>query len=78
MEWYGEDLDIRPVKHKYLPQYVESDDIERKLIKSVFDSPADKAEMILLKGLIRQIGSIADRAENAADRLTIIAIKRQT
>ena len=29
MEWYGEDLDIRPVKHKYLPQYVESDDIER-------------------------------------------------
>ena len=29
MEWYGESLDIRPVKPKYLPQYVEPDDIER-------------------------------------------------
>jgi len=29
MEWYGESLDIRPVKPKSLPQYVEPDDIER-------------------------------------------------
>ena len=29
MEWYGESLDIRPVKPKSLPQYVEPDDIKR-------------------------------------------------
>ena len=29
MEWYGESLDIRPVRPKSLPQYVEPDDIER-------------------------------------------------
>jgi integrase len=29
MEWYGEGLDIRPVKPKSLPQYVEPDNIER-------------------------------------------------
>jgi len=29
MEWYGESLDIRPVKPKSLPQYVEPDDIEQ-------------------------------------------------
>ncbi len=29
MEWYGESLNIRPVKPKSLPEYVEPDDIER-------------------------------------------------
>jgi integrase len=29
MEWYGESLNIRPVKPKSLPQYVEPEDIER-------------------------------------------------
>ena len=29
MEWYGESLDIRPVKPETLPQYVKPDDIER-------------------------------------------------
>ena len=58
----------------------ESDDFERRLIKSIFDSAPeviDKADRILLKELILEIGSISDRAENAADRLRIIAIKRQ-
>jgi len=56
----------------------ESDGIERALIKAVFDSPADTAEKILMKGMIEEIGGISDRAENAADRLRIIAVKRQT
>lgn len=55
----------------------ESDRIERNLIKSIFDAPGDKAEKILLKELILEIGAISDRAENAADRVRIIAIKRR-
>lgn len=56
----------------------ESDRIERGLIKAVFDASGDKADKILLAGMIRQIGAISDRAENASDRLRIIAAKRQT
>lgn len=55
-----------------------SDALERKLIKAVFDADLDTAEKILLKELVLEVGSISDRAENAADRLRIIAVKRQT
>ena len=58
----------------------ESDSIERELIKSAFDASEEElptAQKILLKELILEIGSISDRAENAADRLRIIAIKRK-
>ena len=56
----------------------ESDDIERTLIKAVFEAPGDTADKILLKGMIEEIGAISDRAENASDRLRIIAAKRRT
>ena len=56
----------------------ESDHLERRLIKAVFDGGGDKADKILLKGIIEQISAISDRAENAADRLRIVAVKRQT
>jgi predicted phosphate transport protein (TIGR00153 family) len=57
----------------------ESDIIERGLIKAIFDTPSiDKADKILLKELMLEIGAISDRAENAADRLRIIAVKRQS
>ena len=59
----------------------ESDSVERTLIKSIFDAPEEElpaAQKILLKELVLEIGSISDRAENAADRLRIIAIKHKT
>lgn len=55
----------------------ESDSIEHELIKTIFSSEMDKADKILLRDLILAIGSISDRAENAADRLSIIAAKHQ-
>ena len=55
----------------------ESDRMEHELIKSIFSSGGDKADKILLRDLILAIGSISDRAENAADRLSIIAVKHQ-
>lgn len=66
---------ILPVVEKICEKEKESDRIERKLIKSIFDSPGDKAEKILLKELILEIGAISDRAENVSDRLRIIAVK---
>ena len=63
---------------KVTAKEAESDDIERTLIKAVFEAPGDTADKILLKGMIEEIGAISDRAENASDRLRIIAVKRQT
>ncbi len=67
-----------PTIDKVMERESESDAIERHLIKSIFDLPGDLAEKILLKELFLEIGAISDRAENAADRIRIIAIKRQT
>ena len=55
-----------------------SDDTERTLIRAIFDAEIDKADKILFKELVLEIGSISDRAENAADRLRNIAAKRQS
>ena len=55
----------------------ESDRIERMLIKDIFSSPGDKADKILLKEVILEIGAISDRSENAADRMRIVAVKRK-
>jgi len=68
---------VTPIIDQVTAKEGESDVIERRLIKSLFDSPGDKADKILMKELILEIGAISDRAENAADRLRIIAIKQQ-
>ncbi len=54
----------------------ESDHIERDLIKKLFSSRSiDKADKILLKELILEIGSISDYGENIGDAITILNIK---
>jgi hypothetical protein len=55
----------------------ESDRVERQLLHEVFDLNFDAGTKLLLKEPIRLIGMIADRAETVADRIAIIAIKRQ-
>ncbi len=69
---------VVPIVDQVSAKEGESDDVERALIKAIFDSSIDKADKILLKELVLEIGAISDRAENAGDRLRIIAIKRQT
>ncbi|MCP4248719.1 MAG: DUF47 family protein [bacterium] len=54
-----------------------ADDLEFELIGSIFDSRRDTGEKILLRDMVQAIGDIADRAENAADRVRIVAIKRK-
>ncbi|MCH7813324.1 MAG: DUF47 domain-containing protein [Planctomycetes bacterium] len=54
-----------------------ADDLEFDLIGSIFDSRRETAEKILLRDMVQAIGDIADLAENAADRVRIVAIKRK-
>jgi predicted phosphate transport protein (TIGR00153 family) len=70
--------EIRDLAGQVSHKEAESDRLERMLIKEVFASPMDKADKILLRGLAIRIGEISDRAENAMDRLVIVAAKRQS
>lgn len=55
----------------------ECDRLERCLIRSLFESELELAEKLLLRDVILLTGNISDRAEIAADRIGIVAIKRQ-
>ena len=54
-----------------------SDRIERKLISEIYDTDMEKADKIILRDLVNRISAISDRAENAADRLGLTAIRRR-
>jgi predicted phosphate transport protein (TIGR00153 family) len=55
----------------------ESDRAERQLIGQIFDTDMDTGYKLLYKELVLLIGHISDRAELTADRVAIVAIKRQ-
>ncbi|MEE8409397.1 MAG: DUF47 family protein [Myxococcota bacterium] len=55
----------------------ESDRIERQIICDIFDSDKDMGTKLLFKELVILIGEISDRAQKVADRIGLIAIKRQ-
>ncbi len=55
----------------------ESDRIERALVKGIFATEASDGTKMLLKEIVLLVGEISDRAEKVADRIGIIAIKRQ-
>ncbi len=68
--------EVRHITNEIDKKESGSDSMERDLIKELFSSDIDIGEKILLKELIIEIGSISDRAEDAADRLNIMAVKR--
>ncbi len=53
------------------------DKIEQNLIRELFRSPLDKADKILIRDIVLQVGDISDFCENVADFLKILHIKRQ-
>lgn len=55
----------------------QADDAELILMEKIFASSRETADKILLRDMARDIGSIADRAEDASDRIRIIAVKRK-
>lgn len=55
----------------------EEDMVEREALKKLFEMEIERCEKIELKEVIRSIGDIADRAEDASDRILIIVAKRR-
>ncbi len=55
----------------------ESDRIERELVRAIFDMDVGDGTKLMLKEVVLLAGEISDRAEKVADRIGIIAIKRQ-
>lgn len=53
------------------------DKIEQKLIRELFRGPLDKADKILIRDIVLQMGDISDYCENVANFLKIFHIKRQ-
>lgn len=51
------------------------DEIERSLIKEIFNLNIELGKRIQLRELALQIGDIADRSEDASDRIEIIILK---
>ena len=55
----------------------ESDRLERSLIQEIFLLDTDNGTRLMFKEIVLLVGEISDRAEKVADRIGIIAIKRQ-
>ena len=54
------------------------DHMQADLIERIFAGDLPGIEKLLLRDLVRYIGHISDRAENAGDRIRIIVAKRST
>lgn len=68
--------DVPAHNHKVMLYEKEADQISTKLKQAIFDSDLDLAHKLHLKNFVEQIDSVADIAEDVADRLAIYAIKR--
>lgn len=55
----------------------QADDAELALIEKIFTSSRETGDKILLRDMAQAIGGVADRAEDASDRIRIIAVKRK-
>ena len=55
----------------------ESDRLERSLIREIYGRDIAMGEKLSLKEAVLLIGKLSDRAESLADRVAIMAIKRQ-
>ena len=55
----------------------ECDHAEQDTIEKIFTMDIDKAEKILLKEFIIELGNLTDRAEDVSERLTLLSVKRR-
>ncbi|RPJ06114.1 MAG: DUF47 family protein [Spirochaetaceae bacterium] len=69
--------DIVPLIRRIDSFESEIDKIEHSLTSRIFELPVEKADMILLNQLVRDISSVSDKAEAISDRLGIAVAKRR-
>jgi predicted phosphate transport protein (TIGR00153 family) len=55
----------------------ECDHVEQGTIAKIFEMDIEKADKILLKEFIIELGNLTDRAEDVSDRLTLLSVKRR-
>jgi len=55
----------------------ECDHAEQDTIEKIFTMDIDKADKILLKEFIIELGNLTDRAEDVSERLTLLSVKRR-
>lgn len=82
IELLDEDLgDALTKAHEVESLEDEVDKIERRILRNLYDSykndEIDILTHIELKSTVLRLGNIADRAENASDRVPIIVAKRK-
>ncbi|HPE68528.1 MAG TPA: TIGR00153 family protein [Thermotogota bacterium] len=55
----------------------EGDEVERALIRKLFQMELELAHKLQLKSLVKKISDIADHSENVSDRIQIVVFKRR-
>ena len=69
---------VREIAVRVSQREGQVDGQEQALIRTIFASELESGRKILLKDLVLSLGSISDRAENAADRIRIVSVKRRS
>lgn len=67
---------IRKLADEIDVKETECDHAEQDTIEKIFTMDIDKADKILLKEFIIELGNLTDRAEDVSDRLTLLSVKR--
>jgi len=69
--------DIHKLADEIDAKETECDHAEQDTIEKIFSMDIEKADKILLKEFIIEMGNLTDRAEDVSDRLTILSVKRR-
>lgn len=74
--YFRNPYDVPAYNHKVMLFEKEADILSTSIKRDIFSSELDLAQKLHLKSFVEQIDSVADMAEDIADRLSIYAIKR--
>jgi len=69
--------DIHKMADEIDAKETECDHAEQDTIEKIFSMDIEKADKILLKEFIIELGNLSDRAEDVSDRLTFLSVKRR-